>query len=363
MKRRSFLKGSAAAGVASAAVAAPAIAQSMPELKWRMPVSWGKGLDHLWGGSELFCKLIGELTDNRFQIRPFAAGEIVPPLQVLDAVQNGTVEIGHSFGNFYFGKEPAFAFDTGIPFGHNLRGHLAWIRQGGGLELIREVYARFNVVYYTMGSTGAQMGGWYRKEINTVDDLKGLKFRTTGFPGRILTKLGVVPQTIAPSDIYPALERGTIDAVELVGPYDDEKSGFQKVAKYYYYPGWWEGGPTQAVYVNDKAHDGLPPAYRTLIQTVADHVTMWMVARYDATNPPALRRLVANGAVLKPFSRPILDACYDATMKTYDEISEESPAFKKLYASWKQFAVDEHLWFRIGENSFESYVYPKSAKT
>jgi TRAP-type mannitol/chloroaromatic compound transport system substrate-binding protein len=357
------LKGSAVAGVASAAVAAPAIAQRFPELKWRMATSWGKNLEHIWGGSELFCKLIGELTDNRWQIRPFTAGEIVPAFQVLDAVQNGTVEIGHSFGNFYFGKEPAFAFDTGIPFGHNVRGHLAWIREGGGLALIRETYARFNVVYYTLGSTGAQMGGWYRKEINGLDDLKGLKFRTSGFPGRILAKLGVVAQTIPPGDIYPALERGTIDAVELVGPADDEKTGLHKVAKYYYYPGWWEGGPTQALYVNDKLHESLSPAYKTLLETVTGYVTQWMIARYDATNPPALRRLVANGAVLKAFSRPILDACYDAAMKTYDEISVESPAFKKSYESWKQFAPDVHTWFRIGESSFENYVYPKSARS
>jgi len=207
------------------------------------------------------------------------------------------------------------------------------------------------------------MGGWYRKEINEVDDLKGLKFRTTGFPGRILTKVGVVPQTIPPGDIYPALERGTIDAVELVGPADDEKTGLHKVAKYYYYPGWWEGGPTQALYYNTQQYERLPPVYKTLLQTVADHVTLWMIGRYDATNPGALRRLVAGGAVLKAFSRPILDACYDAAMKTYDEISAESPAFKKCYESWKAFAIDEHLWFRIGESSFENYVYPKSARS
>jgi TRAP-type mannitol/chloroaromatic compound transport system substrate-binding protein len=362
MKRRSFLKGSAAAGLASTAVASPAIAQSMPELKWRLAASWPKSLDHLWGAVELFARTIGELTDNRFQIRPSAAGEIVPPLQVLDAVQAGTIEMGHSIGNYYFGKEVALAFDTGVPFGLNMRGHLCWLNHGGGIELMREVYKNYGVVTYVMGGTGAQMGGWYRKEINTVEDLNGLKFRVSGFPGRILTKLGVVPQTLAAGDVYPALERGAIDAVELVGPYDDEKLGFNKVAKYYYYPAWWEGGTSQTLYINDKAYDSLPPAYRKLVNTVADYVTQWMIGALRPDQPAGAAPAGASGTVLKPFPRPVLDACYKATLQTYDEMSAQSPAFKKIYEAWNAFRAEEQLWFRVAENSFDSFMYTQSAR-
>src|SRR5206468_8005420 len=217
MKRRDFLKvtGIGAAGVAT--LAAPAIAQSMPELKWRMAASWPKSLDTLWGGVELFSKLVAEATDNKFQIQAFAGGEIVPGLQVLDAVQTGTVEMGHTASYYYFGKDPTFAFATAVPFGPNQRLNPAWYMLGGGRDLMNEFYKSYNVTSFLAGNTGCQMGGWFRKEINTVDDLKGLKMRIGGFAGRVMQKLGVVPQQLAGGDIYPALEKGTIDAAEWVG--------------------------------------------------------------------------------------------------------------------------------------------------
>ena len=242
MKRRDFIKVTGM-GVAGATMAAPAIAQSMPEIKWRMTTSWPKSLDTLYGGAEMMAKAVADATDNKFQIQTFAAGEIVPGLQVLDAVQNGTVEMGHTASYYYFGKDPTFAFGTSVPFGPNQRLNQAWYTLGGGKEVLNEFYKNYNVISLLAGNTGCQMGGWFRKEINTVDDLKGLKFRIGGFAGRVLQKLGAVPQQIAGGDIYPALEKGTIDAAEWVGPYDDEKLGFYKVAPHYYYPGWWEGGP------------------------------------------------------------------------------------------------------------------------
>jgi TRAP-type mannitol/chloroaromatic compound transport system substrate-binding protein len=240
MKRREFLK-AAGAGLTASAVAAPAIAQPMPELKWRLTASWPKSLDTLYGGCEYFAKRIAEITDNRFQIQVFAAGEIVPGLQVLDAVQNATVEMGNTALYYYWGKDPAFTFGTALPFGLNARQMNSWLRFGGGADLLNELLKNFNCTGVAAANTGAQMGGWFRKEIKSVDDLNGLKMRIGGFAGTIVSKLGLVPQQLAAGDIYPALEKGTLDACEWVGPHDDEKLGFYKVARYYYYPGWWEG--------------------------------------------------------------------------------------------------------------------------
>ena len=240
MKRRDFLK-VGGVGLAASAVAAPAIAQTNPEIKWRLTASWPKALDTLYGGCEYFVKRVAEITDNKFQIQSFAAGEIVPGLQVLDAVSNGTVEMGNTALYYYWGKDPAFTFGTSLPFGLNTRSHISWLRFGGGMDMLNDLLKEYKCVGVPTGSTGAQMGGWFRKEIKSMEDFKGLKFRVGGFAGTIIAKVGGVPQQIAGGDIYPALEKGTIDAAEWVGPYDDEKLGFVKVAKYYYYPGWWEG--------------------------------------------------------------------------------------------------------------------------
>ena len=244
MQRRKFLRTAGVGGGAAAVagtLAAPAVAQSMPEVKWRLASSFPKSLDTIYGAGEFFAKRVAALTDNKFQIRVFAAGEIVPGLQVVDAVQNETVECGHTASYYYVGKDPTFAFDTAIPFGLNTRQHNAWVYFGGGLELMREFYKEYKMTSFLMSHTGAQMGGWWRKEIKSPEDMKGVKMRIGGFAGQVMAKLGVVPQQIAGGDIYPALEKGTIDAAEWVGPYDDQKLGFNKVAPYYYYPGWWEG--------------------------------------------------------------------------------------------------------------------------
>ena len=243
MKRRDFLKVSAA-GAAATAVASPAIAQSSPEIKWRLTSSFPKSLDTIYGGAEQVAKYVAEMTDNKFQIQVFAAGEVVPGLQALDATSNGTVEMCHTVSYYYVGKDPTFAIFASVPFGLNARQQNSWWYQGGGKELGNEFFKKFGVIGFPSGNTGTQMGGWFRKEIKTVADLSGLKMRIGGIAGQVLQKVGVVPQQLAGGDIYPALEKGTIDAAEWVGPYDDEKLGFAKVAKYYYYPGFWEGGPT-----------------------------------------------------------------------------------------------------------------------
>ncbi|MCC7276064.1 MAG: TRAP transporter substrate-binding protein [Alphaproteobacteria bacterium] len=359
MERRSFL-GGGVAGAATAfatTLAAPAVAQSAPEIRWRMTSSFPKSLDTLFGDAELIAKRVAALTDNKFQIRVFAAGEVVPALQAFDAVQNETVECAQTASYYYVGKDPTFAFDTTVPFGPNARQQSAWMLHGGGLELMREFFRQYNVLSFPCGNTGAQMGGWYRKEIKSLGDLKGLKFRIAGFAGMIFAKLGAVPQQLAASDIYPALEKGTIDAAEWVGPYDDEKLGLYKVAPYYYYPGFWEGQAQLSAFVNLNAWNKLPEAYRAAFQSACAEAYGDMLARYDTLNPQALRRLVAAGAQLRPFSRDILAAAWKAANEIYDETSAKNANFKKVYESWRKFRDDEFLWFRVSENSYENFAF------
>jgi TRAP-type mannitol/chloroaromatic compound transport system substrate-binding protein len=362
MKRRQFLK-TAGLGAAATAVAAPAVAQSMPELKWRLAASWPKSLDTLYGAVEFLAKRVAEVTDNRFQIQVFAAGEIVPALQVLDAVQNGTVEMGHTAMYYYWGKDAAMTFGTALPFGLNSRQMFAWLHHAGGAELLNEVLKSFNCYGIAAGNTGAQMGGWFRKEIKTVDDLKGVKFRIGGFAGTILQKLGVVPQQLAGGDIYPALEKGTIDAAEWVGAYDDEKLGFYKIAPYYYYPGWWEGTGQPHAIINLEKWNQLPKLYQTVMHAACNETWNWMLSKYDAGNPPALRRLIASGAQLRPFSQEILEACYKAANDTYADLSKTNPMFKKLYDSVNAFRGDTSVWLQIAELSFDSFMIRMRAKT
>jgi TRAP-type mannitol/chloroaromatic compound transport system substrate-binding protein len=355
MKRRTFIK-AGGAGLAVSAIAAPAVAQSQPELNWRLAASWPKSLDTIYGAAQHFANRVAECTDNKFQIRTFAAGEIVPGLQVLDAVQNNTVEMGHTASYYYVGKDPTFSFDCTVPFGMNKRQQDAWMLHGGGMELLRDFFKGYNIYNIPAANTGAQMGGWYSKEIKTVEDLNGLKFRIAGLAGNILAKLGVVPQVIAGGDIYPALEKGTIDAAEWVGPYDDEKLGFYKIAKYYYYPGWWEGNAQLSLYVNLEHWQSLPKSYQAIVTAAAYEANIWCTAKYDTDNVAALKRLVANGTELRPFSREILDACYKAAQQFYAETTAKNANFKKIYDPWKNFLEDEHQWFRVEELQFDNYM-------
>ncbi|MFO1154411.1 MAG: TRAP transporter substrate-binding protein DctP [Rhodospirillales bacterium] len=361
MERRRFLK-AGGAGLAVSALAGPAVAQSLPEIKWRCASSFPKSLDTLFGSAEIVASRVAALTENKFQIRVFAGGEIVPGLQVLDAVQAGTVESGHSVSYYYVGKDPTLAFDTAVPFGLTTRMQNAWMYYGGGLDIMREVFKPFNIINIPCGNTGTQMGGWFRKEIKSVDDLKGLKMRIAGFAGQVMARLGVVPQQLAGADVYPALEKGTIDAAEWIGPYDDEKLGFYKVAKYYYYPGWWEAGPQLTFFVNIQSWESLPKIYQDALLTACAEANVLTVAKYDTQNPPALRRLVANGAILKPFPRDVLEAAYKATFEVFDETSAQNANFKKVYGAWKSFRDTQYEWFSVAEHTFDRFAFAQAAK-
>jgi TRAP-type mannitol/chloroaromatic compound transport system substrate-binding protein len=355
MKRREFLK-TAGAGLAASAIAAPAIAQSAPELKWRLTSSFPKALDTLYGGADLFSKMVAEATDNRFQIQVFAAGEIVPGLQAADAVTNGTVEMCQTASYYYFGKDPTFALSCAVPFGPNARMQNAWQYHGGGIELMNDFYKKFNIYGIPAGNTGAQMGGWFRREIKTVDDLKGLKFRLGGYGGRVMQKLGVVPSQIAGGEIYTALEKGTIDGAEWVGPYDDEKLGFFKVAPYYYYPGWWEGGTMVHHFINLAKWNELPKSYRQILHSCSEHTNIWMQGKYDSGNPAALRRLVAGGAQLRPWPQPVMEACFKASNEVNAETSAANPTFKKIYDSLTAFRNAGYLWWQVAEYGYDTFM-------
>jgi TRAP-type mannitol/chloroaromatic compound transport system substrate-binding protein len=361
MQRRHFLKvAGAGATLAAAPIAAPAIAQNT--IRWRLASSFPKSLDTIYGGAEFFAKRVSEMTDGKFQIQVFAAGEIVGGLQVLDAVRDATIECGHTAGYYYYGKDPTYAFDTAVPFGMNARQQNAWLVHGGGMELLRDFFKQANIYNIPCGATGAQMGGWFRKEIKTVQEMQGLKFRLGGFAGAVMSKLGVVPQQIAGGEIYAALEKGTIDATEWVGPYDDEKLGFNKVAKFYYYPGWWEGSAQLSLYINTAAHNALSKEYKAILEAASWEAHAWMLAKYDAQNPAALRRLVNSGTQLRQFSREILQACQKAANEVYEETAAKNPTFKKVYEPWNKFLAEQNLWFRVAEFGFDNYMINHQVK-
>ncbi|TBW40926.1 ABC transporter substrate-binding protein [Siculibacillus lacustris] len=359
MERRDFLKAASVGviGSASAAtLAAPAIAQSAPKVSWRLTSSFPKSLDTIFGGAEVLAKAVSDATDGAFQIQVFAAGELVPGLQAADAVTNGTLEMAHTCSYYYVGKDPAFCWGTAAPFGLNGRMLNAWFYHGGGNELLNEFYAKYNFIGLPGGNTGTQMGGWFRKEIKTVADLNGLKMRIGGIGGRVLAKLGAVPQQIAGGDIYPALEKGTIDGAEWVGPYDDEKLGFYKVAPHYYYPGWWEGGAALHFFINKAKWAELPKAYQAILTSAAAHANVDMQAKYDAKNPAALKRLVQAGAQLHPFPGEVMDASLKASIELYAEISKENEPFKKLHDAVMAFRNDEYLWWQVAELGYDAFM-------
>ena len=362
MNRRELLKAVGVSFAASSSVAAPAVAQSTPELKWRCTTSWPKALDILFSASETLSKYVAEATDNKFQIQTFAAGEIVPALQAFDAVSSATVEMCHTAAAYFVGKDPTYALYCTIPFGLNSRQQNAWFQDHGGQDMLNEFGRKSKLYAIAGGNTGTQMGGWFRKEINTVADLNGLKMRIGGWAGKTLAKLGAIPQQIAGGDIYPALEKGTIDAAEWVGPYDDERLGFHKIAKYYYYPGWWEGGTAQHFFINWDKWDALPKAYRSLLTIACGYANLDVQARYDARNPQAIKRLVANGTLLRPFKQSIMEACLTASNEINAETAASNPDFKKIYDSQMDFRNDENLWWQLAEYSYETFMIRMRSK-
>jgi TRAP-type mannitol/chloroaromatic compound transport system substrate-binding protein len=355
MKRRQFLT-AAAVGGAAAAIAKPAIAQSSPTINWRLTSSFPKSLDTIYGASDVFANAVSEMTDGKFKIQVFAAGEIVPGLQAADAVTAGTVDAAHTASYYYFGKDPTYAFGTAVPFGLNSRQQTAWWMHGDGDKVMNEFYSTQKIHALLAGNTGCQMGGWFRKEIKTPADISGLKMRIGGFAGRVLQKLGGVPQQIAGGDIYPALEKGTIDGAEWVGPYDDEKLGFNKVAPFYYYPGWWEGGAMLHFFIGLEKWNALPKSYQTALNAASMLAHNDMQAKYDARNPAALKRVIAGGAQLRPFPPEVMQACFKAAQEVYAETAAANPIFKKVHDQHMAFRGDQYLWWQVAEFNMDGFM-------
>ncbi len=323
---------------------------------WRLASSFPKSLDTIYGAADVLSETLYAITDGRFKIRPYQSGELVPGLQVLDAVQQGTVQAGHSASYYFIGKNPALAFDTCVPFGLTVRQQNAWLYKGGGLELMRELFADFNILNFPGGNTGVQMGGWFTREINSVKDLSGLKIRIPGLGGRVMDRLGATVQVLAAGEIYQALELGTIDAAEWAGPYDDEKLGFNKVADYYYFPGWWEPGPTLSFYVNRNAWDRLPKVYQEAFTSAAAVANQDMLADYDAKNPPAFSRLIAGGTQLRKFSDEIMEAARRESFAILEEEAGADPGYRKVYSAWKAYRDESFNWFGASELAYAEFA-------
>ena len=354
MDRRSVIKNAGIAGVLAAGVAPAVHAQAT--IRWRLASSFPKSLDTIFGAADTFAKKVSEMSGGKFTISTHAAGELMPAFGVVDGVQNGTVECGHTAPYYFFGKDETFALGCAIPFGLNSRQMTAWMYEGNGGKLMREFYAKYNIVNFPAGNTGCQMGGWYRKQIKSAKDIKGLKFRVGGFAGKVIERMGGVPQNIPGGEIYQALEKGTIDAAEWVGPYDDQKLGFNKVAPFYYYPGWWEGGPQLDVFINNKAFEALTPEYKAIVEAAASYAHVEMQAKYDAKNPTALKQLVGNKTKVLPFPKDVLDLAFKESMALYADISAKNPNWKKVYDDMSAFRKDQNLWFRFTEARFDSFM-------
>ena len=354
MDRRSLIKNAGLAGVLAAGVAPAVHAQAA--IRWRLASSFPKSLDTIYSAAEVFSKAVKAMTGGKFEISVHAAGELMPAFGVVDGVQQGSVECAHTAPYYFFGKDETFALGCAIPFGLNSRQMTAWMYDGNGLKLMREFYAKYNIFNFPGGNTGAQMGGWYRKEIKSLADIKGLKMRIGGFGGKVLERIGGVPQNIPAGEIYQALEKGTIDAAEWVGPYDDLKLGFNKVAPNYYYPGWWEGGPQLDFFINNKAFEALSPEYKAIVEAAAAQAHSDMQAKYDARNPAALKQLVGAGTKLRPFPKDVMNAAFKESMELYGELSAKNESWRKIYADFSKFRADQNLWFRFTEATFDRFM-------
>ncbi len=356
MNRRDFLKvaGMGAAASAVAACAGPAAAteapagaveSDLPQLEWQMATSWSAGLGILFGGAQKFADRVAELTGGRFKIVPRAGGELAKATEVLDVVSTGAVPIGHTASYYYLGKSWVMGFGSSVPFGLSASQQNAWLYHGGGLQILQEFYAKkFNVIQFPAGNTGAQMGGWFRKEIRTVADLQGLKMRIPGLGGQVMSKLGVQVQNLPGGEIYQALETGAIDAAEWVGPYDDEKLGLNKVAQYYGYPGWWEPGTTLEVEINLNEWNKLPALYQKAIEVAAAESNLKMLSEYESVNGEVLKKLVAGGTKLMPYGAEILEAARKASFELYQAKAAEDAEFKAVYEQWLDFRDRVQSW-------------------
>lgn len=366
--RRRFMV-AAAAGLAGGAAAPTGLhAETEPDVVWRLTSSFPKTLDLMYGGAETFARTVSDLTGGRFRIDVSPAGAIVSGLQALDAVQAGTVEACHTSMDYFYGKDPTFALATALPFGMNARQQAAFAAEGGGVDLFNAFLADYGAVAYPAGNTGAQMGGFFRRQIKSAADLQGLKIRVGGLSGMVLAQLGAQPQQTPRADFYAALDGGSVDAVTWVSPYDDEKltgddrNAIQKVAPNYYYPGWWRGGSVVHVAFNRAKFEALTPTYQAVLRAAARLTDADMLARYDARNPAALKRLVVSGAELRAFPQDVLEAAYKASGDVCRDLAAGNPKFRAMLDAVLTFRSEEYLWWQVSEYTFDNFMIRQRAK-
>ncbi len=328
-----------------------------PRVKWRLASSYPHSLDTIFGAAKVLSARVESLSGGQFTIRVYPAGELVPGLEVMDAVQQGTVPIGHTASYYYIGKHPALVFDTSVPFGLTAREQTAWMYKGGGIEALKPIFAQFGILALPGGNTGAQMGGWFRKEIHSMQDIVGLKMRIPGLGGKIMDRLGANVQVLSGGDIYPALDRGAIDATEWVGPHDDVKLGFHQVAKNYYYPGWWEPGPQLSFMINQVAWDKLPAKYQSILEVASKEAHLQMLVDYDTKNPKALKELKSTEINIAAFPTDFLKQAEVETKKFLAEQSAQNSDFKKVLESWIRFKESSNEWQKLSEYHYRKYLF------
>lgn len=367
MKRRDFVRKGSLAAASGALIAGcgssvteggAAAVQTRQRINWRLTSSFPRSLDTIFGAAEVLSNRVSQLTDGRFRIRVFPAGELVPYNEVLSSVQKGTVQIGHSASYYYTGLNPALAFDCTVPFGLNSRQYNAWMYYGDGKKHTRKLFADFNIINFPGGNTGTQMGGWFRHRVDSLSDFRGLKMRIPGFGGDVMAELGANVQVLAGGEIYPALERGVIDATEWSGPYDDEKLGFYQIAKNYYYPGWWEPGPGLSFYINQNEWDRLPSTYQAVLEVAAAEANVDMMANYDSKNPPALARLVdEKGVILRPFTDQVMVRAREITFDILHDEAGRDAQYRSIFESYNAWRISSNRWLNTAENTYATFAF------
>ncbi|MDH3709823.1 MAG: TRAP transporter substrate-binding protein DctP [Cyclobacteriaceae bacterium] len=362
--RRNFIKKSAATAITAGLAGSCALPEEKSAVEtpyinfnntyeWKITTTWPPNFPVTGEGCNYFAQWIEEMSGGRMKIRVYGGGELVPPLESFEAVSNGAIEMGHGAAYYWAGKAPASQFFAAVPFGMNYQQMNAWIVAGGGRQLWEELYDRFDLMPMICGNTGVQMGGWYNKEINSIDDLKGLKMRMPGLGGKVLARAGGTALLVAGGEIYTNLERGVIDATEWIGPYHDYKMGFHRVAKYYYYPGWHEPGPVLELIVNKSKFLKLPSDLQTIIRTAALRSNVWMGAEFDAQNFIYLDKIMEEGNVdIRPFPIEVLEKLRQYTDEVIQELVEQDADSKKVYQAYNAFRNGLNRWSAISEKEF-----------
>ena len=363
MKRRQFLETAGAGALLGGGVlsgcgkpsneGANQATASQQTFNWKMVTTWQKNFPGLGTAANLLAKLVGEMSGKRLNIKVYGANELVPPLEIFDAVTSGTAEMGHTSAYYWKGKIPEAQFFSTVPFGMTALEVNAWLYYGGGMELWRELYAPHGLIPVAAGNSGVQMGGWFNKEINTVEDLQGLKMRIPGLGGEVLRRAGGTPVGMPGTEIFTSLESGVIDATEWVGPWNDMAKGLYKVAKYYYYPGWHEPGTTMECMINQAAFETLPSDLQSIVLTACKAVNLDMISEFTARNNQALQTLVNEHNVdLREFPKPVLDKLRSISVEVVEELARENEQAARVYQSYRQFQQQVVAWHDISERAY-----------